>query len=146
MLAGLAAYVLFGNVNEKKGYILNQEVFNGFKGKQELESKLGKLQQQHKTWLDSVGSLIAQRNDPALIRMYQENASNFRLQEEELSQKYTADIWKRINHHLAGFGKENGYDFIFGASGDGSLMYADDARNITSEVIPYINARYESGE
>lgn len=143
LVAGIAVYVAV--TREKKAYILNQQVFNEFKGKQELENQLSALQKTHKTWLDSVSARI-QNGDNALIKTYQENAANFQLEENELSEKYTADIWKQINLYIADFGKEKGYDFIFGASGNGSLMYASDANNITAEVTTYINSRYEKGE
>ena len=37
---------------------------------------------------------------------------------------------------------ENGYDVIFGASGEGNIMYATDELNITSEVLAYCNKKY----
>jgi outer membrane protein len=143
LVTGIAVYVAV--TREKNAYILNQQVFNEFKGKQELEKQLSALRKAHKTWLDSVSSQI-QNGDDAQIKVYQENAANFQLEENELSEKYTADIWQKINQYIATFGKENGYDFIFGASGNGSLMYAGDANNITEEVIIYLNSRYEEGD
>jgi outer membrane protein len=143
LVVGIAAYVAV--TREKKAYILNQQVFNEFKGKQELEKQLSALQKTHKTWLDSVSSRIL-NGDNVQLKVYQENAANFQLEENELSEKYTADIWQKINQYIATFGKEKGYDFIFGASGNGSLMYASDANNITEEVIIYVNSRYEAGD
>jgi outer membrane protein len=143
LVAGVAVYVTV--TREKKAYILNQQVFNEFKGKQELELQLSALQKTHKAWLDSVSARI-QNGDNALINVYQENAANFQLEENELSEKYTADIWQKINEYIAAYGKEKGYDFIFGASGNGSLMYASDANNVTKEVITYVNSRYEEGD
>jgi outer membrane protein len=144
LIGGVILYLFFLRpVESKKGYILNQQVFNEFNGKRELEKKLNTLKEQHKVWLDSVAAQLNQNSD--LAKIYEANAANLQLQEQELTEKYTADIWKLINQYLAEYGKEKGYDFIFGASGDGSLMYASDANNITSEVTTYINKRYEEG-
>ena len=65
--------------------------------------------------------------------------------EEELTARYTSDIWKHINEGIAEFGKAEGYDFIFGASGNGGIMYADEANDITDRVVTYINLRYNNG-
>ena len=69
-----------------------------------------------------------------------------KVEQQELSSRYTADIWKRINHYVSDYGKTEGYDFIFGATGDGGLMYANDVNDITDEVILYLNKKYESGD
>jgi outer membrane protein len=41
------------------------------------------------------------------------------------------------------YGKKHGYDFIYGAQGSGNLMYANGQKNITDEVLKYINERYQ---
>ncbi len=143
LLAALCAYIFFDGKREKRGYILTQEVFNGFAGKQELEAKLNALKAQHKAWADSVATLVQNGDSENLLKIYDDNLANFQLQEQELSRVYTSDVWKQINHHLQQFGKENGYVFIFGAAGDGNLMYADDDHNITEDVISYINKKYK---
>lgn len=143
LLVALGAYIFFREAPGKKGYILNHEVFNGFAGKQELENKLNVVKAQHKAWADSVILLLQTKESQSLLKVYQDNLANFQLQEQELSQRYTSDIWKQINHYLAEFGKEKGYVFIFGASGDGNLMYADDTHNITMEVVTFINMKYK---
>jgi outer membrane protein len=146
LIVAIVTFLIITNLSQKKGFVLNQEVFTGFKGKVELESKLKELKAEHGAWLDSVRTVIDQTNSQQLITVYDENVSNFQLQEQELSEKYTADIWKRINRYIKEFGDENDYEYIFGASGDGNLMYADDAQNITKPVIEYINEKYTSGK
>jgi outer membrane protein len=145
LLAGLAIYVFMFS-SEKKAYILNQQVFNGFAGKQELEKKLEGLRQGHRKTLDSLRIIIEGQKDDNLIASYQRDAENFAIEERELSEKYTADIWKQINAYVGDYGKSKGYDFIFGTSGDGNIMYANDAHDITKDVVTYINQRYKSGE
>ena len=48
-------------------------------------------------------------------------------------------IWKEINAKVTEYGKEKGIDFILGAKGDGTIMYANEAKEITKEIIEYIN-------
>jgi outer membrane protein len=137
----LGIYIFIGE-KEKKGYVLNQQVFKGFDGTRELEAKLKGLRKQHSAWLDSVDHLIQAGKHNNLVPAYQQKEIEFEQQERQLSEKYTADIWKEINQDIKDFGKEKGYDFIFGASGDGNLMYANEMNNLTNEIIIYINKRY----
>lgn len=55
------------------------------------------------------------------------------------SESFERIIWEKINQKVGEYGKEKGYDYIFGAKGDGAIMYAADAKDITKEVIAYIN-------
>ena len=142
----LAIYLLYDRQNSKKGYVMNQQVFDEFKGKKELERKLDQVKLLNKKKLDSLAVLIEKEKDnSALAAMYYDMLRTSQLREQELSAKYTADIWKYINHNLAAFGKDEGYDFIFGASGDGGLMYADEVNDITKNVVKYLNEQYENG-
>lgn len=146
LLTVLSVYLLYDRQNSRKGYVMNQQVFDEFNGKKELEIKLNQVKSVNKKRLDSLAVLIAkEKNNNGLAVTYQDLLRTSQLQEQELSAKYTADIWKYINQNLAAFGKEEGYDFIFGASGDGGLMYANEVNDITEKVVKYLNKQYEKG-
>ena len=143
----MGVYIFMHRNEEKKGYVLNQRVFDEFKGKKELEQRLIALQNTHKARLDSITLLIQrQPANKELIARYNEQLKSFDLEQQDLSQRYTADIWKRINQYISEYGKKNGYSFIFGATGEGNLMYADDINNITDDVIADINKQYEAAD
>lgn len=144
LVLALAIFVI-ARPAKKTAFILNQQVFNAFEGKKELEKKLNDVKARHQHVLDSVGALIGNSKDDAKILLYQQYVQHFQIEQEQTTEQYTADIWKRINQHVAEYGKEHGYDFILGASGDGSLMYAEEGNNITEEVISYLNERYKKG-
>lgn len=127
---------------EKKAYVLNHQIFEEFHGTYQLKEELKRMRNEHKVHLDSLAVAIEQEN-PGLISKYEQLRQQFALSENELSDKYTADIWKEINRYISDYGKENGYDFIFGASGSGNLMFAKDAHNVTEDIIEYVNRRYE---
>lgn len=142
LVVALAGYIfLKPSPSGRNAYVMNQRIFAEFKGKIELETKLNELRNTHKKQLDSLALLISQPDQAA---MYQESARVFALKEQELSDRYTADIWKRINQYVAEYGKKEGYDFVFGASGDGSIMYAGEANNITDEVVAFVNKQYDA--
>lgn len=141
LLLTLGAYVLFFQQKEKTAYFYNQKVFDQFKGKLELEAKLKVQTERSKKQLDSLATLIQQgRRD--LQAVYSENANHAAQLQQELSTRYTADIWRYINEGVADFGKEKKYKYIFGASGNGSLMYADSVNDVTSDIVKYLNLKY----
>jgi outer membrane protein len=142
----IGGYLIMGNKSGKKAYVLNQKVFDEFAGKKELEQKLLAMKSAHKAVLDSMVTMIQKKsNDQAMVAQYQQMLQQYQQEDQDVSARYTSDIWKRINEYISTYGKEHGYDFIFGATGDGNLMYANDANDITDEVITYINARYKTG-
>ena len=63
-----------------------------------------------------------------------------------LAEEYTAQVWTQLNEYIKAYGEEEGYRYIFGATGDGSLMYAEDAVNITEEVSSYVNEHYNGAK
>lgn len=144
-LVALSSFLALNAPNSKKqGFVYTKKVFDNYHGKKELEQKLSSLKENHKKELESLNiQLINDENNQQLFKSLQETSQHFQLKEEELSQKYTNNIWKQINQYMMEYGNENGYDFIFGASGDGNLMFANDANDISEEFILYINSKYE---
>ena len=49
-----------------------------------------------------------------------------------------------INAFLKEYNKSRGYNLIFSNTGLDNLLYADDAYNITDEIVDGLNARYSS--
>lgn len=145
----------------KTGFIKNSEIFIEFKGKKELEAKLTKNQGEQQAMLDSLAldiatiknELTSNPNNQELKRkkgekekLYIELNRDFTQQKNTKGQEYTEVIWKQINQYIQDYGKVKGYDYIYGASGNGSLMYAKEAKDITDDVINYINNKYEGLE
>ncbi len=143
LVVSLGAYIFFKNEN-RTAFIYNQQVFDRFKGTEELKAKLSLRKKEYQASLDSLTKIIEQgRLD--LKPMYEGKAQEYNLQYQQLSEQYTADLWIRINEEVKKFGKENGYYFIFGASGTGCLMYARESQDVTSEVVYFLNKNYEHG-
>lgn len=143
ILMGVVFYLTLGVDQAKSAFIVNQQVFDGFKGKQKLEAKLAKIQTEHKNKLDSLELRIRLAADPLVINEYNTMRQQFAFEEEQLSAQYTEDIWKEINEQLVAFGNDNGYTFIYGATGNGSLMFGDESFNVTQDVVQYLNEKYE---
>lgn len=54
-------------------------------------------------------------------------------------------IWDRLNPLLEEYGKARGLELLIGADGAGTLLYADKGRDMTDDLIQFVNKRYEGG-
>jgi outer membrane protein len=66
----------------------------------------------------------------------------FEKENQTISEEMNAKIWSQLNQYLGDYGKKNNYAYVFGANGQGNIMYANEDENITQEAIAYVNARY----
>ena len=132
----------------KIGYMKNQVVFNEFHGKLELEKRLNTLTNKRKTTLDSLRLMVSNIPDSnpqkkEALYAYQNRELQFNQFYDEQSRKYTDEIWSQINHYVAEFGQENEYHYILGTQGTGNLMYGSKSKDISKEIIEFINNKYE---
>jgi outer membrane protein len=146
----------------KTAYVNTQKLYSGFQLKKELDQKLTTLQQSRITTLDSLKNSLtlltnnmklngAEENpsDPnwstyvALRDNYMNQQSFFESDNEQKTQQYMNQIWTQLNQYVSEYGKEHNLEYVFGGDGSGSVMYANDARDITDEVIIYVNAKYQ---
>ena len=77
---------------------------------------------------------------------YFSKKKNFTEDNQRVEKEYEEQILKQLNQFIYDYGKENGIDFIYGASGNGNLMYASDKYDITETIIKYVNQRYSGGQ
>lgn len=145
--------LLFGCGNsEKTAYVRNQAVFEAFQGRADVERKMIELQDMHRETLDSMRSSLnlaaaSQATEPQVLergrQAFVQAQREYSEEEAEQSRAYTAQVWQQINEYVNQYGKEHEYDYIFGATGNGTIMHADPSRDVTEEVIEYVNQKYE---
>lgn len=79
-------------------------------------------------------------NKQQQINGYQE-AIQKKIQEED--KKMTQTVINDINDYIKEYGKDHNYKIIFGASGGGNIMYADESSDLTEDVLKGLNAEYD---
>ncbi len=137
---------------------LNQ-VYNDFTLKKLLEKRLDETKQSKQNYLDSLGTIVERQEsyfaahgskDAALNRLIVENKKALSEKEDEINRSleamasgYQNQIWQQVNTYVKEYGRINDYDFIYGADGKGTLMYAKESSDISLELIEYINKRYK---
>ncbi|NQX85553.1 MAG: OmpH family outer membrane protein [Flavobacteriaceae bacterium] len=79
-------------------------------------------------------------NKQQQINNYQQ-AIQKQIQEED--QKATQTVINDINDYVKEYGKRKGYKIIFGASGSGNIMYADELTDLTEKILEGLNAEFD---
>lgn len=139
-------------VQDKTGFIYATEIFNKYEGTKERTTELEAIQNQQKKVLDSLKvevtlleGKLAEDDEQLLYKKqhYNRILSQFAENNQNQIKQHDGELWTQINQYIADFGKEKGYTYIHGVTGQGNLMYADSIRNITPEVIDYINLKYQ---
>lgn len=62
---------------------------------------------------------------------------------KEEDQKATQTVINDINDYVKEYGKEKGYKIVFGASGSGNIMYADEVTDLTEKILEGLNNEFE---
>ena len=61
------------------------------------------------------------------------------------NQEITKKVWDRLNPVLLQYGEERKLEMVIGANGAGTLLYGSKGKDVTDDLITYINTRYEKG-
>lgn len=138
---------LFLPTGDSTRYVSMTLVFEECNIRDKYEKELKQLEENSNARLaafeNEIRGLKSSGGDAAKISAMEKELFTMRdaLTEEYQNKSATFErvIWEKINQKINEYGKEKGYDYIFGAKGDGSIMYASDAKDITKEVIAYIN-------
>jgi outer membrane protein len=143
----------------KVAYIRVGYVYDNFEYKKELEAKLTNVVQYRKTMLDSMALQLnilsksiesSPKKDDDEIKKFEDGKQKYLMKKQEFDEdnddvkkKYAGEIMKQMNQYVEDYGKANGYAFIYGAEGNGTIMSADNKYDITSKVVQYVNERYK---
>lgn len=142
----------------KIAFVNVQLLYNDFTYKKELEEKLNEVKSKRQAILDSLkikrdllGRTIEneKQKNPENITKYKTLQEDIYIKENRyiednnsLASQYNQQVLKQLNQYVQDYGKAKGYSFVFGATSNGSLMYASQTENITTKVLEYINSRY----
>lgn len=150
-------YIMMSKEEKKTAFFMSSEVYNEFDYKNELEADLmafnesvvrsiDSLEQDLQMTVQYLKSISPSEEQMILFERKQqyffETKTLVEQKYDEKAQESYSLIWDRINGYVQDFGKDNEYVYIFGANGDGTMMYADESENITAELITHINSKY----
>ncbi len=144
--------------HKKYAYVQLETLRKDFVLSKQLDAELKNIVNKRKEILDSMKldfqmlekrvqlKGIANQEDVQEYRLkrafFDEKENEFVEANNELESKYQEDIWAKINSYIKDYGQENKYEYIFGLNGTGSVMYAEEENDITSQLLIYINNKY----
>lgn len=155
----ILSIVTYINPKNKIAYVDRTKLFQKFEMKNDLSKDFEIIERRNIKEVDSLNrkleqiteklKLAGQDFDKEELMEYNrlrnyiaEHTKQLELAQQERSLEITQQIWNRLNQYIDEFGKENGYDIIFGAAGEGNIMYGRDKLNISEEVLNYVNRKY----
>ncbi|OFX67499.1 MAG: hypothetical protein A2X12_02575 [Bacteroidetes bacterium GWE2_29_8] len=158
ILTIVVVLVVHNMTKSKYGYIEVNKVFVEFEMKKELETKYNVIKENRKKTLDSLKeelsmleSKLEKSKDEKLLELYNDKKKIFLEKVKEFDDfnnsmvdKLDKEIFNKINEYTELYAKEHDYEIIYGAKGDGNFMYIEASKNITTDVIEFINYKFKN--
>jgi len=114
-----------------------------------LEAEAKRFEQERAAFMakaEQLGQVWAQQNSAPLQR----KAQQLQYAQDELLRRLQTEggaeqdsLVTRIKNFLKGYGKEKGYDYIYGTGATATILYGKEEYEITKDVIKALNDRYE---
>ncbi|WP_026754347.1 OmpH family outer membrane protein [Sediminibacter sp. Hel_I_10] len=152
---------------QKIAFVDNGEVINAYQEKIDIEAKYDVKDKAFQKRTDSIGRAFQteaqgfqakaesmsqqeqQEQYQALGQKQQMLQQQFQMEQQQLTKEFNVEIDSVLSHvktFVADYGKKNGYTFILGKNEAGSVMFGDDDKDISKEIIEALNADYKKEE
>ena len=169
IITGSVIFLLFSYFfkNDKIAYVDSARIINEYKGSAEAKKAFQSKAQVWQTNIDtltnevkhsiqkyekSIATMSPKEQDlnKQLIQSKQKQLADYQraIQEnaKEEDGKLTQSIVSEINAYLAIYGKKHNYKMILIANQSGTIAYAREGLDITSQVIEDLNSEYSVGK
>jgi len=103
--------------------------------------------QQFQTKAQSMSQQNAQEQYSQLQQRGQRVGQQLQQEEQQLQQISQAEmdtLVKKVKKEIRAYGKANGYTYILGGGDGGSVIYGDEAKEVTDAVLKILNDKYEN--
>ena len=118
----------------------------------ELEAEVAKFKSEASNFQKNAqanGQAWAQANGARLQQKEQELSYAQEAMLRQLQQESGAEmdtLVKNVKKFIKDYGKEKGYDYIYGTGEAASILYAKDNYDITKEIVKLLNDKYKSAD
>ena len=142
---GLSIYMFLSPRSDKQiVYADAIQLFNGYKYKTDLEKASQASLNRLKAELDSAGVIYkVNPADPRAQQLMMVKEQQFKQEYDRMNKDINQKVWERLNPLIQAYGKEHHIDMLIGANGMGTLLYASDKKDMTADLIQYVNKTYE---
>ncbi|WP_281635412.1 OmpH family outer membrane protein [Flavobacterium marginilacus] len=138
----------FFEQNKKIVYVDNLKIFEKFNMTIEMKKIGDKEFNIQKLRIDSLFSKVQSpliSNDDKELTMQQLIQAKDELEKfnKKFAYEESSKIWIRIKSYSSEFAKENGYNLIIGSENKTNILFADEEIDVTTDLLTYINKKYE---
>ncbi len=149
LVIGLSAWTIRKEFASKEiAYIDIEKLVTGYNLKKDMERDAGQNLYIIQHAIDSLEMIRRTINHPGPTAIDSQIARAKYVYSEfhtSSTNQMNKTIWERLNPVIEQYGKEKGLEILIGANGTGSLLYADKGRDLTDDLIKYINSKYGKG-
>lgn len=103
--------------------------------------------QQFQSKAQSMSQKNAQEEYSQLQQRGQQIGQQLQQEEQQLQQKSQAEmdsLVKKVKKEIRAYGKANGYTYILGGGDGGSVIYGDQAKDVTDAILTILNDKYKN--
>jgi len=156
LIIALVAIVTLTSCNQQKiGYVDLSKMMKDYDAVKDLEKE---MEQKSKDFQAKYQQIAAdmdaqakagklsqadyQKQGQELQMAYQQEGGALQADSEERSNKIIEDVKEFVKEYA----KKNGYNFVFGASESGNVLYGDEKADLTEKLIEAINKDLKEGD
>lgn len=135
--------------SKQECYVNINQVYEASQPRQVAEAELQLIYENQKHIIDSLELSFntfyeTNKDKEDLVQQKYQEINRYKQQVEtnlqNMSAQKEAEVWDKINTAILEYGQQEDFKFIYGASGNGAVMYADSTLNITKQIIKIVNA------
>lgn len=148
----------------KTGFIDNSKLINDYQKKKDVEASFKTKIETFDKKVDSIGQAFqieaqafqqkaatlpqkeAQEQYQMLGQKQQMLQQQFQAEEQLIqkeSQTQIDTLIKEVRAFVKDYGKKNGYTYILGSNEAGSVLYGDESKDLTKEILEELNKSYK---
>ncbi len=142
-------FLFFKKEKQSENYAVidKERIFNEFKMTKEIKNQINILNNELKIKYDSLSYVYSTVQN---IHIKIDAEQKLKLLSDEIEringtyrEQEVLKIWKRIRSYSKDYSKNNKYKLILGFENNGDVVYHEETKDITNELLHYINKRYE---
>lgn len=163
LFIGIAVLTLVSCQQQKIGFVDNVELINGYQEKIDTEEKIKTKIEAFQKRTDSLRQTFQLEINDAEIKARKMSQAGIQklskdLQDKEQilsqrvqfeqnqiaqeSQSQNDSLIEKVKIFVKDYGKKNEYSYILGSNDAGSVMYGEDASDLTQTILEALNAEY----
>ncbi len=150
--------------NMKTGFIDNSELIKEYQKRKDIEATFKIKVEAFDKRVDSIGRAFqveaqefqakagtmaqkdVQQQYQVLGQKQQMLQQQFQMEEQNIqkaSQTEIDTLIKEVRAFVKSYGKKNGYTYILGSNDAGSVMYGEESKDLTKEILSELNKAYK---